>query len=178
MFSADGFSQSCKLTRDCSGCSAGPDWRPCCDTTPPRTSWVSADRSTKSDTRWWLIWCVTHRQVTFYFVNVVFDSQRSTGWSLGSSSTSHPPLSTLPTHLQRTEKKQSIAHHYDKGFIHVKLLQQYVCYPRLLLLSTSFSSTLSCQLRSLRPRQICWRGAGNRWPSRLVKSKSNYLAKM
>lgn len=36
------------------------------------------------------------------FVSVVFDSQWSTGWSLGSSSTSHPPLSTLPTRLKRT----------------------------------------------------------------------------
>ncbi len=47
---------------------------------------------------------VTHRQVlylTFFFVSVVYDSRWSTGWSLGSSSTSHPPLLTLPTHLQQ-----------------------------------------------------------------------------
>lgn len=47
-------------------------------------------------------WRVTHWQVlhsTFSFVSVVSDSQWSTGWSLGSSSTSHPPLSTLPEHL-------------------------------------------------------------------------------
>lgn len=40
----------CKPTRDCSGCSAGPDWRPGSDTSPPRTSWASADRS--ANTRW------------------------------------------------------------------------------------------------------------------------------
>lgn len=44
----------CKLTRDYSGCSAGPDWRPCSGTALQGKSWVSEDRSTNSDTRRWL----------------------------------------------------------------------------------------------------------------------------
>lgn len=44
----------CRLTRDYSGCNVGPGWRPCSDTTLQRKPWVSADRSTDSDTWWWL----------------------------------------------------------------------------------------------------------------------------
>ena len=123
-------------------------------------------------------WRVTHwreQRLTFCFVSVVYDSQWSTVWSLGSSLTCHPPLSTLPTHLYQMGQKTYYSLLIDRESIHVKLLQQWGSYPRLLLLLTSFSGTWSCRPHSVKQRQKCWRGAGNQWPHRLEKSKNNYL---
>lgn len=159
-----------KLTQDCSGCSAGPDWRPCSGTALQRKPWVSADRSTSSNTRWWLTCWHADRCYTWPPVSAVYDLQWSTGWSLDSSSTSHPPLSTLPTRLLWTEggEKQHCIAHLDTG-LNVKLL--WVSYPPLLLLSTSFLGTLSCLQHSAKSRQICWPGEENQWTCRLREQK-------
>lgn len=94
-----------RLTRDYSECNGEPDWKPCSDTTPQRKPWVSADRSTNIERKWWFNILHTARNYAWpLLTSVVYDSQWSTGWSLGSSLTSHPPLSTLPAHLQHIEK--------------------------------------------------------------------------